>query len=241
MKNSPATPIATPIRLARLVRSFSMLIAALIAVLIAVPAASGQTAVPSQPERFVEDNVLHSTALPGIRVRVDDAFAYLGKFEFTLKEMAYGERHVFADTSEGKVERLFIFQFEGFLPGIDQTYNYDFTGAEVMAGFPVRQNTWAYSNEQALRENPQNEGALTARFVRSRGLELEDELMMSRFVMLADDDRRHELILFYLENASATGHRITTFYDAQGAPSAHWRTVSEGLEARSRASFTILE
>lgn len=232
MTGSPALSNA----LVRIAHIFSSLLALTLA-----QAAFGQSTVPPQPERFVEDNVLHSTALPQIRVQVADEFTYLGKFEFTLKEMAYGERHVFVDESDGKVQRLFIFQFEGFLPDNEYTYNYDFTGAEVMAGHPVRQNTWAYSNEQAQRESPQGEAALTVQFIRSKGLELEDELMMSRFVMVADEARRHELILFYLENASATGYRIASFYDAQGTPSSHWRAISEGLEARSRASFKILE
>lgn len=204
-------------------------------------AASGQTTVPPQPARSVQNNVLISSALPQTRVQVAEEFAYLGKFEFTLKAMAYGERHVFVDEHEGKVQRLFIFQFEGFLPDNANTYNYDFSQAEAMAGYRVRHNTWAYSNEQSQRESPQGEGALTAQFIRSKGLELEDELMMSRFVLVVDEARRHELILFYLENASATGYRIASFYDGQDTPTPHWQEISEGLEARSRASFKILE
>ncbi len=204
------------------------------------PAAYGQTETPLQPERTVKDNILISTALPEIRVQVADAFVYLGKFEFTIKGIAYGERHVFIDESDGKVERLFIFQFEGFLPDNTHTYNYSFAQAETLGGYRFRQNTWAYSNAESELKNPKGEGALTARFVRSKGFELEDELMMSRFLMVPDEARRHEMILFYLENASSTGRAISSFYDEQDKPTSHWRAISEGLTARSRSSFEIL-
>ncbi|MBT8399194.1 MAG: hypothetical protein KJO98_01860, partial [Rhodothermia bacterium] len=120
-------------------------------------------------------------------------------------------------------------------------YNYDFTHAETIGGSKFRQNTWAYSNEHAVRNNPKGEGALTAAFLRSHGLELEDELMMSRFLMIPDEDRRHEMILFYLENASTTGYEISTFYDAQDTPTAHWEAISRELTTRSRESFGILD
>ncbi|MDX1430615.1 MAG: hypothetical protein R3282_10015, partial [Rhodothermales bacterium] len=110
--------------------------------------------MPSQPDRTVENNVLNSTALPEIRVRVANEFSYLGSFDFVLKGIAYGERHIFADTADAKVQRLFIFQFEGFLPDNEHTYNYDFTHAETIGGHRFRQNTWAYSNEQSASANP---------------------------------------------------------------------------------------
>jgi hypothetical protein len=202
---------------------------------------AAQPVAPPLPERRVEEGVLISTALPNVRIRVDEAFAYLGSFAFTLRGIAYGERFVFADTSGNRVERLFIAQFEGFLPDNTHTYNYNFSEAETIAGFRFRQNTWAYSNTEAERESPDAEGALTARFIRSRGLNLEDELMMSRFVMVPDAERRHEMILFYLENASGTGHPIASFYDASDNPAPHWREISAGLTDRSRESFSIID
>lgn len=201
----------------------------------------GQPGIPSMPARNVEDNVLTSSALPEIRVKVDDSFSYIGKFDFVLKEMAYGERYVFVEANGNKITRLFIFQFEGYLPDNALTYNYDFTRAEPIGGYRFRQNTWAYSNRESQKKNPGGEGALTAEFLRNRGFEIEDELMMSRFLMVPDEERRHELILFYLENARTTGHKIASFYDASDTPTPHWKQISEGLTERSRASFVIIE
>ncbi|NNE35117.1 MAG: hypothetical protein HKN13_07780 [Rhodothermales bacterium] len=49
------------------------------------------------------------------------------------------------------------------------------------------------------------------------------------------------MILFYLENASTTGYEISTFYDAQDTPTAHWEAISRELTTRSRESFGILD
>ena len=44
------------------------------------------------------------------------------------------ERLVFADTNDGKVKRMLILQFEGFLPHVEGgQYRYDFTGRPVVA------------------------------------------------------------------------------------------------------------
>ena len=119
---------------------------ALIFSLFSTAPAFAQIVPPPMPARSVENNVLYSEDLPAIRVRVDSAFRYVGKFDFVLKEIAYGERYVFADDKDGRIERLFIFQFEGFLPNNDHTYNYNFDQAELIEGFKFRQNTWAYGN-----------------------------------------------------------------------------------------------
>ena len=204
----------------------------------AIPNVAGLN-LPPMPDRRVEDNVLYSSELPDIRVRVAEEFRYLGKFDFILKDVAQGERYVFVDDEEGQVKRLFIFQFEGFIPGNEYTYNYNFDRAESMGDYKWRQNTWGYSNEASARENPFNEGTLTADFLHSEGLELEDELVMSRFLMVPDDDRRHELILFYLENAGDLGIRIDELYTEAG-PTKRWRELSVGLTERSRESFEIV-
>lgn len=185
------------------------------------------------------NNVVHSKINPALAVSVSDEFQYVGSFDFVLKEIVEGERYVFVDSDGSKVNRLFILQFESFLPDNEHTYNYDFSNAEEIGNHRYRQNTWAYSNESSRENNPEGEGSLTADFLESKGYVLEDELMMSRFVMVPDSERRHEMILFYLENASTSGYSIDTFYDADDNPTDHWEEISEGLTARSRDTFII--
>lgn len=192
-------------------------------------------------ERSVKGRTLTSDRLPRIEVTVDKGFRYVGKFDFVLKEIAKGERFVFVDADRSnKIKRLFIAQFEGFLPGLPNTYNYKFDNAELMAGQKFRQNTYAFSNSAAERENPNAEAALTVKFLRENGYELEDELMMSRFLTVPDKERRHELILFYMENVSTTGKKVDDFYSGD-SETAVWREISVGLTARSRKAFKVSE
>ena len=90
--------------------------------------------------RFVKGHTIISKKLPKIEIKVDEEFSFVGKFDFEIiassdeysedmqgKPVAVGERYVFASTDENQsVNKLFIVQFEGFLPENDLIYNYDF-------------------------------------------------------------------------------------------------------------------
>lgn len=198
-------------------------------------------ALPSQAQetRRASGHKLVSDSLPRLTLELDRAFKYVGRFDFKIRDVAAGERFVFVDADKDKkIKRLFIVQFEGFLPSNTHTYNYNFDKALVMAGHKFRQNTYAYSNEASEKENPQNEGALTARFLKEKGYILEDELMMSRFVNVPDAERRREMILYYLENASASGHRLSQFYAGEDETPV-WREISKGLTERSLKAFKV--
>ncbi|MEZ5344673.1 MAG: hypothetical protein R2681_03860 [Pyrinomonadaceae bacterium] len=205
--------------------------------LLLLPAASLQV-FAQKPKRIVRDNLIISDALPKIKVKVSDNFKYVGKFNFKIRNVAAGERLVFIESKDKNVKRLFIAQFEGFMPHIDDFYRYSFENALDLGGFKFRQNTYAYSNKTARTENPAGEGVLTEDFLKGSGYELEDELMMSRFVTVAGDDKKHELILYYLENVSETGAALKDLYK-NDEPTDIWIEISKGLKARSLASFTV--
>ena len=193
------------------------------------------------PERYVESGILVSSDLPAIRVRVDAAFEYLGRFPIRIDDAAEGERLVFGEVRDDHVVRLFVAQFEHFLPEVDDWYRYSFEDAMELGGHRFRQNTYAYSNAEAARTNPGGESASMAAFLRGNGYRLEDELMMSRFVTVAGADKKHELILFYIENLSTTGHELSELYDASGNDTSIWKTVSMEITERSLECFEILE
>ncbi len=212
--------------------------------LIGIAVAMVSTFAPAQEvgganlRRFVKGRVLVSSGLPDIRVKVSKAFRYVGKFDFTIRDVAKGERYVFAETEGRKIKRLFIAQFEAILPASAVTYNYSFKDALTLGGHKFRQNTFAYSNRESRRENPLGEGALTADFLSRKGYTLEDELMMSRFVTVPDAARKHELILFYVENVSGSGHRLQEFY-AGDTETPVWQEISRGLTGRSLENFSV--
>ncbi len=209
-------------------------------ILLTLGAASGQILSQNQAQRTVKKNTIISQALPDIRIRVNEAFIYAGKIDFKIKDIAKGERYILVETKDRRVNRMFIAQFEGFLPSNTMTYNYSFQNALDLSGHRFKQNTFAFSNAEALVKNPSGEAALTAAFLREKGFILEDELMASRYVTVPDSARRHELILFYVENASATGRRLQEFYQG-GEKTVLWKNLSRELTLRASKNFEILK
>jgi len=133
-----------------------------------------QTATP--PPRYLEDGVLVSTCRPVLRLRAHTGFRYLGAHPFRIRDVAAGERHVFADTSGSRVRRLLLLQFEGFLDRAEGSYN---------------------------------------------------------------PERRHELIIFYIESMADAGYTLAQIGD-DGGIRPPYRAVADSLTARSLRAFSIL-
>jgi hypothetical protein len=179
------------------------------------------TSASSSETRSVKGQRMTSTALPAIVIDVAEPFRYIGKFPFTIGDIASGERLVFVDADGKNVKRLFVMQFESFLPTSTEIYRYDFSNAMILGGHRFRHNLGRYRTSELRAARPGNEAALTHDFLAARGYTLADDLLMSRFVTLGSEDRKSELILFYIETAKS------------GA--------AEGLEERSLASFRVVD
>ncbi len=189
-------------------------------------------------KRYVRGNTLISGKLPQIKIVVDEKFRYAGRFDFRIRDVAAGERFVFVDAEKKKVKRLFIAQFEGFLPGVDDFFRYSFANAETFGGHKFRHNNFAFSNKEARENNPHGESVLTSDFLKEKGYELEDELMLSRFLTVPDKEKRNELILFYVENISPTEHTLSEFYDGDNETEI-WKRIGKDLRERSLKSFAV--
>jgi len=205
-------------------------------------------------ERIVTNNTIVSKTLPEIRIKVAEEFVYLGDFEFEIiansneypedlqgKPVAAGERLVFAKANgNSDIEKLFIVQFEGFLPSNDFVYNYDFSTADFIGSKKYRHNTWYYDPKVSIKENPLGELARTDAFLREKGFLADGDFMMSRFVGLASDDRKNEIIIFYhemLENS--TGYSLDQWENEVSEEEAV--AIDNAFAARSRVSFEILD
>lgn len=188
--------------------------------------------------RKIENNALISSDLPKIVVRIDKKFKYVGKVDFRIRDVAVGERYVFVDARGKNVQRLFMAQFEHILPESTEIYRYSFDKALDFDGHKFRQNTYAFSNLSAVTENPTGEAALTQTFLKEKGFRLEDELMMSRFITVPDPEKKHELILFYIENITPTKQRLADFYTGDEETEV-WRRISQDLTKRSLGAFKV--
>lgn len=193
----------------------------------------------AQETRRVVGNTIVSDKLPAIKVQVDKAFKYLGKFDFVIGAIAKGERFVFVEaTRKKRIKRLFIAQFEQILPTSQEIYRYNFDKAILLGEHRFRHNTFAFSGAEAKRENPKGEASLTADFLAAKGFRLEDELMSSRFLTVPDQAKKNEMILFYIENISKTGRRLADLYVGD-EETVVWKAITSGLKDRSSAAFKI--
>ena len=205
--------------------------------------------------RYVEGQNLVSKSLPKTTIKIASEFDFVGKFDFVIKAMseeyeaslrgkpiADGERFVFAklDSLNPKlVEKLFIVQFEGFYENLDLTYNYDLSSGTQMGDFKYRNNTWFYNNKENIDRNPEGEAAKTQKLLAEKGLKTKDEVLMSRFVTVVDENRKYEMIIYYLEFAENHDFSLADF-EAGNYDESLVENLEMNLIERSLDSFQIL-
>jgi len=186
--------------------------------------------------RWVESGVVRSSRQPGAVIRAGKGFVYAGCLPFEVDDAARGTRYIFVDAEGSRIRRMLILHFEAFVTGSEEIFRYDMTSAEEIGGFRFRQNTFAFPGP-GEPARPQGEAALTAAFLAARGYEIPGVWLSSRFVTLGDEDRRSELIVFYMEPAPS-GTTLDDLYHGEEETSA-WRSMQESLEERSRQAFSI--
>ena len=204
--------------------------------------------------RHFSGGVFVSQADPPMTVTIADGFEYLGKDNFLLGEPGTHdvERHHWVDSDNDRVTAMIVIQFEQILDGVEGKYefkvpperyiagsNYRFAPAFVRLGdHDYLHNTWAFDTRVSAIENPGRESDQTLRLLAANGYRIDDEMIMSRFVRAVGENRRREVILFYMEPLRLHGHSLSEFPD-RGPPSADFDRISATLDARARAAFEV--
>ena len=118
--------------------------------------AQSPTKTESNQMRRVKRQVLTSTYLPSIRVRFDKRFKYVGSQKFILYDRAQVEQHFFVDAdNQQRIKRMYMVQFEGYLPNINATYDYPVTKTVNLAGQAYLVNAESISSvAAALKQDP---------------------------------------------------------------------------------------
>jgi hypothetical protein len=157
--------------------------------------------------RRVKRQVLTSTHLPSIRIRFDRRFKYLGSQKFILYDRAQVEQHFFVDAgNQRRIERMYMVQFEGYLPNVNAAYDYPLTKTVNLGGQTYVVNAESIpSVSAALEQNPQSDVARAASFLESKGYRVSESIRFQRFVRLVDQAKRNEFILLYVEETGAGG------------------------------------
>jgi len=193
----------------------------------------------SQAPRAVKRNAVISARDPVARIEVDEELRYIGALRFDLKEMACVERHVFAAVQNHQIQRLFIVQLEGILESSSEIYRWRMRDAVRLGDAEYRYNVLAFDTAASIREEPEAETAKTDAFLKSRGLELETELVMSRFARVVGEDRKHELIFFYMEPLATWHQRVADFQDGEPRTPAQ-RALARQVSDRSLRAFRVI-
>lgn len=175
-------------------------------VLLAHADASAQRRGADERARAVKGQVLTSTSLPAIRIRFDKRFKYVGSQKFVLYERARAEQHFFVDAdARRRIRRMYMLQFEGYLPGIDASYNYETKETVKLGGADYIVNVESVPNvAAALGQQPESDAARAVEFLKGKGYSVGESVRFQRFVRLVDDSKRNEFIMLYVEDAGTS-------------------------------------
>lgn len=195
--------------------------------------AGGPPPPPEGGVRDVQGNVLSSTAMPRAALVVDESFNYAGSQTITLYDVARAEQHFFAELGGmGTVERLLWVQYEGYLDGVTETYDYT-RYPTVAAGDLVVHHDPAFYPTSDLDEPRDSDGARAKRFLETVGYRLGEDVLRWRFVWVSGP-ARNEMMIIYLEDLAAQGLTLEELQDEQ-----RWAEVQEESLARALSSFEL--
>jgi hypothetical protein len=190
-----------------------IIVAALACNLFAPASARAQMSQPSSVEkqtgaqqRRVKGRTLVSDILPPIRIKFDKDFKYVGSQSFILYNSAQVEQFFFIAASRNRIKRMFMVQFEGYLPDNTHTYKYEISNTVNLGGFAFMYDTSAVNVPAFRKQYPDSDAGRAAAFLEGKGYHLEGEdIVYQRFVRLVDDAHRNELLIIYYENLNGMG------------------------------------
>lgn len=197
--------------------------------------------VPVPAARKVSGRVVTSDALPALTVKVDKAFKYVGSHTFILYDVARAEQHFFVDAgADGRIRRLYWVQFENYIPG--NTFKYDYNDVKetvTLGGFKFHTDARVINLPAVKGQHPDSDGSRAQAFLEGKGLRVAgDDIVLRRFVHLADEARRHELLIIYLEDLSGTGLTAADL-SPQGRAAAQWPELSTKLRERALKGIKV--
>ncbi len=157
--------------------------------------------------RLVKGHVLTSSRLPPIRMRFDKAFRYVGTQSFILYDRAQVEQYFFVDADrQRRIKRMYMVQFESYLPNISGAYNYAVTKTINLAGQTyIADAEVVPSVSAAIKQDAQSDVSRAASFLEGKGYRIAEGIAFQRFVRMVDEAKRSEFILLYVEDLIGAG------------------------------------
>ncbi|MGA9773618.1 MAG: hypothetical protein WBV94_31600 [Blastocatellia bacterium] len=190
--------------------------------------------------RRVKGKVLTSTEMPAVRLEFDKGFTYVGSQNFILYDVARAEQHFFVDADKQKrIKRMYWVQFEGYLPGNTHTYRYKVNKSVNIGGLEFIADSYS-RNIKTSSGRPDSDGNRARAFLESKGYHMaSDEILSQRFVYMADEAKRNELMIIYMEDLSGTGLTAADLA-SNGSAASRWNEVSAGLLDRAMKGMKVV-
>lgn len=186
-------------------------------------------------------NRIVSQENPTIVIDVSDKLKSFGVINFPLKRVAQVERYIFVHSDEsGRAERLFIAQFESVLPGIKGGYSFPMTNATRIGSHDYQTQVGFFNFAQTIAANPGAEAEQTKAYLDQNGVQVDDDFLVARYARVASEEKRHELILFYLENLRDL-NLTRSELEPGGSRSSERERVFAEFAARARRSFKVVD
>jgi hypothetical protein len=156
----------------------------------------------SVPTRTVENNVLTSTNMPRIKLKIDPSLRFVGRLQFILYDLAEADVFVFAEAGDGgMVRRLVIVQFEGYLDNNSYTYKYSSPTTVKVGSHEFLQDYYATDRARLTEPvRPDSDAARVYSLLREKGYVEPARSVRVRLVRLLGEERRKELLIIYGES-----------------------------------------
>jgi len=214
---------------------------------------SSQTNNPAEPQKvpvsfnagkgrsLSSKNRIVSQNNPTIVIDVSRELSSMGIINFPLKNAAQVERYVFVRSNEsGRAQRLFIAQFESVLPGVKGGYSFPMTNPTRIGRHDYQMQVGFFNFASTIAANPGAEAEQTKVYLNRNGVQVDDDFLVARYARVASEDKRHELILFYLENVRELDLTRSELEEG-GSRSPEREKVFAEFAARARRSFKVVD
>ena len=191
--------------------------------------------------RSLNKNTIVSLKNPPIRVDVDEQLPHVGILNFKLKEVAQVERYIYASHDESKrIQRLFIAQFESFLPDVKGDYKFQVINPTRLGNHDYQTDIGIFNFAERIASNPKAEAEYTKALLDKNNLKADDDFLVARYARITSEDKRTELILFYLENLKDLGLTRAEL-EPNGSRTSQAEKLFRDFADRALKSFKIVD
>lgn len=164
--------------------------------------------IPMSPRRRVQNNTIHSNAMPSITIEVDSSLQFISEMKFTRMEVCAIQLFLFAEVDGKNIKRLLTLQFETYLPGNSYSFEYPRLTTDVQIGNKnYLTDGGILKLDAVLKKTGEGDIAYWVEWLKRDGYDYQQwkELAYSRFVRVLDKSARTEFLIVYFENLQQHG------------------------------------